>query len=238
VMIDPVDKGRNVAAAVRKEKLNWFIAASREFLKNYDMKFFYPDKINVLEHSQLINSINSRGSTSIFIIFKGVSVPDILWGQLYKSLKVLKKMIIKHDFKILQDGIWSNEKNLNVIIIEIENRFLPKIRRHLGPPLQNRVDCDDFLRKHSKVNSTISGPRIGDDRWIVDVKRRYWDVVELLNEKLRDGGKNEGIPEFISECFVDSIKVVVNLDISKIYSTFPDFAKFLTEYLKGKPRWL
>ena len=44
-MIDPIDKGRNVAAAVRKEKLFEFIAASREFLKKCDLKFFYPGKI-------------------------------------------------------------------------------------------------------------------------------------------------------------------------------------------------
>ncbi len=42
VMVDPVDKGRNVAAAVRQERLDEFVVASRAFLENPDLKFFYP----------------------------------------------------------------------------------------------------------------------------------------------------------------------------------------------------
>lgn len=237
-MIDPIDKGRNVAAAVRKEKLFEFIAASREFLKKCDLKFFYPENIEPLKSSELINSLNDRGSTIIFIKFNGVTVPDILWGQLYKSLKALRRMILRQDFRIFRDTVWSNEKNLNVFVIEVENRFLPKIKHHMGPPLNSKVNCDEFLQMHSDVDSTISGPRIEDDRWIVDKKRKYWDVIELLNEKLRDGGRDEGVADFVSKCFLDSIEILVNKDILKMYSTCDDFAGFFTNYLEGKPSWL
>nr|MQY61668.1 CCA tRNA nucleotidyltransferase [archaeon] len=66
VMVDPVDKGRNVAAAVRKEKLNEFIAASRTFLEAPDLKFFYPPETKALDATELVNKINARGATIVF----------------------------------------------------------------------------------------------------------------------------------------------------------------------------
>ena len=44
VIIDPVDKGRNVASAVQPQKLYDFIGAARAFLKKPSESFFYPPK--------------------------------------------------------------------------------------------------------------------------------------------------------------------------------------------------
>jgi tRNA nucleotidyltransferase (CCA-adding enzyme) len=239
IMVDPVDKGRNVAAAVREERLNEFIAASREFLKNPDMKYFYPPETQALESTELINRIKARGSTIIFIKFEGEApVPDILWGQLYKSKKALRKTIQHYKFTVLRDDIWSNEKDLNILIYEVENRFLPRMKKHLGPPLKNIVDCEKFLRKHLVANSTVSGPRIDEGRWVAEVKRVYFDVAKLLKEKLEDGGRSLGVAELISEFIANSLEILINDEALKVYSGYPKFAKFLTEYLEGKPRWL
>jgi len=239
VMVDPVDKRRNVAAAVRKERLDEFIAASRAFLKAPDLKFFYPREVEALKVKELVNKINARGSAIVFISFEGIpTVPDVLWGQLYKSQRSLRKMIQQHDFTVLRDDVWSNEKNLNIFIFEVENRFLPNMKRHLGPPLRKRMECENFLRKHVGADSTVSGPRIEEGRWVVDVKRKHTDVVNLLNEKLGDCGRSDGVAELVSKAVADSLEVLVNDEALKLYSANPEFAKFLTEYLEGKPRWL
>ena len=44
-IIDPVDKGRNVASAVLPQKLYKFVAASRAFLEKPSIDFFYPPKL-------------------------------------------------------------------------------------------------------------------------------------------------------------------------------------------------
>ena len=44
VIVDPVDKGRNVASAVQPEKLYSLIAASRAFLQTPSNAFFFPPK--------------------------------------------------------------------------------------------------------------------------------------------------------------------------------------------------
>ncbi|MCJ7722173.1 hypothetical protein MUO98_07205, partial [Candidatus Bathyarchaeota archaeon] len=96
---------------------------------------------------------------------------------------------------------------------------------------------ENFLQKHTGTGLTVSGPRIEDGRWVADVKRRHTDVVKLLNEKLEDGGRRDGVAELVSKAIADSLEVLVNDEVLKLYSVYPDFAKFLTEYIKGKPRW-
>ncbi len=239
IMVDPVDRGRNVAAAVRKERLDEFVAASRAFLKTPDKNFFYPPEVKALDPRELVNKINARGSAIIFIRFGGVTaVPDVLWGQLYRSQRSLRKMIQQHDFTVLRDNSWSDEENWSALIFEVENRFLPNMKRHLGPPLRKKLECEKFLRKHVGADSTVSGPRVEEGRWVVDVKRKYRDVVDLMNEKLGDGGRRVGVAELVSRAVADSMEVLVNDEILKLYSANPEFSKFLTEYLEGKPRWL
>jgi tRNA nucleotidyltransferase (CCA-adding enzyme) len=234
VMVDPVDKRRNVAAAVRKDRYNEFIAASRAFVKAPNMNFFYPQETEALESTEVINKIKARGSTLVFISFKeAVTVPDVLWGQLYRYQRSLWKLINQHDFTVLGDVVWSNEKGLNTFIFEVENRFLPNMKRHLGPPLNRKQECENFLQKHLGADSTVSGPRLKDGRWVVDVKRKHTDVVELLKEK-----RGNGVVEIVSKAVADSLEVMVNDEILRQYFSSPEFAKFLTEYLEGKPRWL
>jgi len=239
VMVDPVDKGRNAAAAVRKEKLDELVVAARAFLKTPYPKFFYPLEIRALDAESLVQAIKTRGSTIVFVKFGKVNaVPDVLWGQLYKSQRSLRKMLQQHDFVVMRDCVWSDEENLNMFIFEVERRFFPPMKKHLGPPLRKRVECGKFLRKHLGAARTISGPRVEAGRWVVEIKRKYTDVVDLLLEKLGDGGRRVGVAELISKAVANSVEVLVNEEVLALYSSIREFAKFLTEYLEGKPRWL
>jgi tRNA nucleotidyltransferase (CCA-adding enzyme) len=239
VIIDPVDKGRNAAAAVRKERLDEFVAAARAFLKNSHLNFFYPQEVETLDAKRLVSVIKGRGSTIVFVKFGKVgAVPDVLWGQLYKSQRSLRKMLQQHDFNVMRDCVWSNEENLDVFIFEVESRFLPLMKKHLGPPLRKKVACEKFLQKHLGVVHTMSGPRVEAGCWVVEIKRKHTDVVDLLLEKLGDGGRRVGVAELISKAVANSVEVLVNEKVLALYSSNREFAKFLTEYLEGKPRWL
>jgi len=239
VVVDPVDKGRNVAAAVRKERLDEFIVAAREFLKSPHLRFFYPEEIETFDAERLVQTITTRGSTIVFAKFGRVkAVPDVLWGQLYKSQRSLRKMLQEHDFNILRDCAWSDEEDLNVLLFEVERRLLPPIKRHLGPPIEKKVECEKFLRKHLKALHTISGPRVEERRWVVEIQRKHIDIVDLLDVKLKDGGRHIGVADLISQAIKKTLEILVNDKVLGLYSASPEFAKFLTEYLEGKPRWL
>ncbi|MGB9853938.1 MAG: CCA tRNA nucleotidyltransferase [Candidatus Bathyarchaeales archaeon] len=239
IIVDPVDKGRNVASAVQPQKLYTFIAASRAFLEKPDVKFFYPPETKALKTKELKESLAKRGSAVLFIAFGKVdAVPDVLWGQLYKSQRSLTKLLQLNDFKPLRCAAWSNEENLNMFLFELESRFLPPIKKHLGPPMEKEGDCKNFLAKHMGNQSVVSGPYIEDGRWVVELQRKHVDAVALLNEKLMDGGRNAGVAKEVSQVLSQGFRIYVNEEIAEIYEENGDFAKFLTEFLSGKPKWL
>jgi len=239
VIVDPVDRERNAASAVRKKRLDEFVAASRAFLEKPSEEFFYPPKTKLLSPEKLLQKLKNRGLNIIFLKFGKVkTVPDILWGQLYKSQTSLRNLVKQHDFRLIRDTVWSDEESLNVFLLEVEYRYLPPLKKHLGPPLDKKDECEKFLRKHTGSVRTLSGPRIEGGRWVVDIKRGYMDVVELLKDKLKDGGRNVGMAGFVSQAISKNLKTLVDEEILATYSRNKNFAKFLTGYIEGKPKWL
>ncbi|MBS7635026.1 CCA tRNA nucleotidyltransferase [Candidatus Bathyarchaeota archaeon] len=239
IVIDPVDRNRNVASAVRLDRLSEFVMASRLFLKKPYIEFFYPSEIEAYSAEDLIGAISSKGTAFIFIKTGTIrAVPDILWGQLYRSQKALANLIEQFDFEIMRSNVWSDEKSTNIFIFELRSRSLPNVRKHIGPPIEKIEDCEKFLRKHLNSHLTLSGPRIEGDKLVIEKKRRYKDVVDLLMDNLKNGGKNLGVASLVSQAFRDSLEILINDEISKFYSMNRDFASFLTKYLMGRPQWL
>jgi tRNA nucleotidyltransferase (CCA-adding enzyme) len=239
VIVDPVDKGRNVASAVQPQKLYSFVGAARAFLKKPDAAFFDPPKPQVLPVASLKSQLENRGSSIVFLVIDQLdAVPDVLWGQLYRTKRSLHKLIELNDYKILKDAVWSNEKTLSIFIFELEQQVLPNIKKHLGPPLEREVESENFLAKYADNKSVISGPYIEDGRWIVEVPRKTTDAIALLKEKLADGGKNAGVAELIAKSIRKNLKALVNAEIDAVYVENGAFAEFLTDFLSGKPFWL
>ena len=239
VMVDPIDKGRNVAAAVRKKRLDEFIVAARSFLKYPHVRFFYARKIEAEDAEGVSHAMKDRGSTLIFVKFGRIkAVPDIVWGQLYKTQKSLRNMLRQEDYTVIRDSVWSDEEDLNLLLFEVQQRFLPTVKKHLGPPIEKKLECERFLQKHHNASHTIFGPRVEDGRWIAGVRRKYTDAIELFREKLSDGGRRVGVGYLISQSIREGFEVLSNEEILRVYSSNLEFAKFLTVYLRGKPRWL
>ena len=64
------------------------------------------------------------------------------------------------------------------------------------------------------------------------------DAVEVLKEKLREGGRNTGVAEIVAQALREKFSILVNSEVSEIYNGNRNFAEFLTDFLKGKPFWL
>lgn len=239
VIVDPVDMGRNVASAVQSQKLYTFVAAARAFLEKPSLKFFYPPETKPLTTKELKARISTRGSIMLFVVFGKVeAVPDVLWGQLYKSQRSLTKLLELNDFGLLRCTAWSSEKDLNAFVFELESRYLSPVKKHLGPPMEKERECKSFLTKYADSAGTVAGPYIEDGRWVVHVRRRYTDAAALLYERLKDGGRSAGIAKEIAQVLQHGFKILVNDEIAEIYEKDSEFAKFLTEFLSGKPKWL
>lgn len=239
VVVDPVDRTRNVASAVQPQKLYDFTAAAQAFLRNPKKDYFYPPKTTALSTKDVKVILKNRGSSMVFVVFDfAKTVPDVLWGQLHKSQRSLRKLLQLNNFEILRDAAWSDEKDLNTFVFELENCCLGSVVKHLGPPLDKGDECDKFISKYLGNDDTVCGPYLDDDRWVVLIRRRFIDACDLLRAKLEQGGRNAGVAEGISQVLKRGFRVLVNEEIDEVYRSNGSFAVFLTEFLQGKPKWL
>ncbi len=240
VVVDPVDKGRNVAAAVAEEKMWLFVSASRRFLQKPELRFFYPPPVKSLTSRQLVSKLTKRGSDTIFVQFGHVdAVVDVLWSQLYKTENSLRNLLKANGFRIMRTASWSDEEKINVIVLEIESSKLSPAQSHLGPPVSKANESERFIEKYlDAAAGTVSGPRVEGDRWMVEKTRKHVDAALLVRESLEESSRAIGVASRILPAMQSGFKVLVNDEIVAVCKRNRGLTLFLTEYVMGRPSWL
>jgi len=238
IVIDPVDRNRNVAAAVSTERLGELRTASRRFLDRPRLALFYPPPTRRPSAAQLRETVSRLGFDVIAVVFQDAGiVPDVLWGQLYKSLRSIRSLLVQHDFHVLKTSAWSDGKASHAFLLALESRIIPATKRHQGPPFYAR-EADHFLEKHLDADTTAIGPWIEGDRWIVGVQRRYTDAAVLLRDELKKEEGEAGVARNLLNAIKPSLEITVNEEIIERYGSDAAFIQSLLAFLSGRPKWL
>jgi len=237
VVPDPVDPGRNVASAVSETSFWTLTVAARAFLDEPRLVFFFPD-VAPVEIPRLLDEIRERESSLLFVVVEDgkVEVPDILWGQLYKSERAISGFLENSDFRVMRSAVWSDEAGRHVFVFELEEAVLPGVVRRVGPPVGMEESGRRFVGAHKGAEDTVSGPWMEGRRWWVEVRRPEPDAKRLLASALGDGGREIGVSRGIGERMRSGFAVLVDDEIADVLE--PDFAVFLDKFLKGRPGWL
>jgi tRNA nucleotidyltransferase (CCA-adding enzyme) len=239
IVIDPVDKGRNLAAAVRREQLWNFVAASRQVIAKPSTSFFEARKIKALTAPEYSRLIKHRGSTVLAVAMGRMDVVvDILWSQLYRTERALVNLLENNDFAVIRSTSWSDERSLSVILLELENITVPGSRRHLGPPVSRATESASFLSKHLVSRATISGPWVEADRWVVQKKRDFTSAADLLRTALRLGGRSVGVASEPARQFQKRVEVLSGRSVEKLILGNEEFARAIRVFLSGRRAWL
>jgi len=232
IVVDPVDRNRNVAAAVTKKRMSELIAASRLFLKRPAEEFFYPERRPV-DINPLRRKLSSGEFNVITIMFQTEGrVPDILWGELHKTEKALANLLSMNGFTVLRSEAWSDEAGLSAVVLVLESRNIPPVRRHLGPP-GDSAEATAFLGKYER--DAALAPWVEGGRWVVGVRRRYTDAVALLRERLAGGGRGTGVSTELAEALKGS-RILVGVEALDAFAS-EEFRGFLWALLVGGPTW-
>jgi len=238
VVNDPVDPNRNLAAAVRPDKLWSFVAAGRQFLRNPGPWYFFSPEFKRRTKQQFAKRIDSTGHELIAITFKHPAlVPDVLWGQLIKLERSLVDMIAREEFDPYRSALWSDEKRESAVLLEVDRIMLSEVRVQRGPPVSKSEDSLSFLEKHLRARDTVRGPRIEGDRWIVERKRGILSIIDLVRAASRKEAQGLAIPKQMAESFRRSVKVLQNREVLSMLGR-KGFDKSLWEFLEAKPSWL
>lgn len=197
VVVDPVDPARNVAAALTLDRMFQFVAASRLFLKEPDLEFFFPNPIQPLSDHELREEIAKRKSSLILLEFAAPDqVEDVVFPQLRKAEQSVRALLDRNGFSVLRsDADWhrgvpagtgegdmgGSEKSGGCgkirMLFELSVATLPRVERRVGPPVWEAEHAKKFVSSHP---GPLSGPYIEDGRVVVETARRFVEAKELL----------------------------------------------------------
>ncbi|UCH38428.1 MAG: CCA tRNA nucleotidyltransferase [Candidatus Bathyarchaeota archaeon] len=237
IVIDPVDPKRNVASAVSVEKLGQLMLAANFFLLSPTRSYFFPAPTIPSSPNVLKDQLKKLPYDVLFLAVPiQIRPPDVLWGQIYKTARALKKLLLKNDFQVIRSGTWSNETDTVILIYVLETTTIPMSKLHRGPPIDS-MEAIPFIQKYARADKTELGSWIEDGRWVVKIKRQHPDAIFLLHNHLQSGSKNIGVARGLT-ANLQQAQLHTNQEILPLYSMHEDFARFFTEFLFGRPKWM
>ncbi len=218
VVIDPVDPNRNVAAAVSLDSFCRLIDAARDFLACPDASLFSLAKKKKMSKAEFVKCIKERGTEFVMVLFEAPDVvEDILFPQLRKAEASITSLIERNGFSVYRsDVLVEGEKAF--LIFDLLVWTLPRVKKHVGPPVTSKDPSEKFKSKYAFQQLF----RIENGRYVVEVKRKYTDVVELLKHELRSCSLGKNVSESIDRGF----EVLRNEEIK----FFEGLGSFFTNY--------
>ena len=186
IVIDPVDTRRNLGTAISPESVAKFMLASRAFLQMPSLKFFRLDKAKSSPKTRQL-------SPNILVVefSHRERSPDIIWGQLRRSLNAIAKQLELADFIVLRSSCLTDEKNSAALAFLLESMTLPAFAKRKGPEVFRRKDTASFIANVKNKPHTAwvdSNMRIA---MIVD--RKSTDARHLVRSLFSDRIENSGI---------------------------------------------
>jgi len=235
ILIDPIDKNRNAAAAVSAESMYILKKAAAGFLKKPDKRLFFAQKQKPISKSELKKIQKQRATELILLKFKPPKVvPDILWPQLRSFAERLEAILKENEFKVLRSAVYTNEKDLAAALLELEVSRLPSAQKRIGPRVFEWDNSQRFVDKY--IRTAQAGPFIENNFWAVETKRRFLTAEEKLRDSLKDSKKilrAKGIPSYIADEIAKSHELVAEQGrIMGLVKKDRNFGIFLRRYFE------
>ena len=181
VVVDPVDPGRNVAAALTLDKMLQFAASARSFIDRPDPDFFFPKPPVPLSDREIEARIEERGTLPLLIEFAAPDVvEDVLYPQLRKAESSVRALLQRKGFSILRSDVLAYG-NCAALLLEMEVWQLSRACRREGPPVWQADHISRFLAAHPRI---LSGPYIKEGRVMLEEERHYANAADLLAAEL------------------------------------------------------
>jgi tRNA nucleotidyltransferase (CCA-adding enzyme) len=230
IFIDPVDIKRNVASALSIEKFRLFIKASSLYIKKPSKNFFFPNKIEPWSLSKIINVLNEQNFLFIGIkIDKPDIIPENLYPQVRKASRSIYEASNREGFKVHEVDFHIDEMEKKIyFIIKTEKGELSKSFVHIGPPKKLKTHSKEFLKKWQDDSRIIKEPYLKDDRYFVEIKREFIDIVDFLSKEIKNLSMGKHLDKIVNKN--SEILAVKDLLIENLKS-------FWTEYLDKKMPW-
>lgn len=175
VVVDPVDPGRNVAAAVSMTSMATFVLAARRFLQRPSISYFSPQPAGP-----------ALPVPAVVLRFPyPQKPPDVVWGMFKRYARAVANKLEECGFKVLRYGVDSDERTFVDVAFLVESPVLPEYELHEGPPAFSEA-AEKFVEKYA--GSDVVGPFVVGSRLYVIRRRRFREIEECLEKILGELG--------------------------------------------------
>jgi tRNA nucleotidyltransferase (CCA-adding enzyme) len=144
IIIDPIDPRRNLGTAISAESLGKFILASRAMIQRPSLHFFSQER-----HKKPIKL--KLDSNILIIEFKfSQRSPDIIWGQLKKTLNSISKQMQMAHFNVVRSTCITDERGFAAFVFLLQSITLPPYIERIGPEVFRKKESASFISKNAK----------------------------------------------------------------------------------------
>jgi len=172
ILIDPIDKERNAAAALSEDKYNLVKKISAEFLKKPTKKYFEIKTVDV----DILKKRSGKNKLFYYELEPEGDKQDVAGSKMLTRIKKIVKVVKENEFEILDHGLYWNKKDKGLIWLIVPDKDLEKKKILTGPPTYgNTHDIKSFKSKHRKVW------REGYN-YYTEVKRKYTKITTLMKK--------------------------------------------------------
>ena len=229
IIIDPTDASRNVAASLNEQMFYRIKFASKMFLNNPRVDFFFPKEYH-FDASWILKQLRDRAILLILLKKSSEVAPDTYWGQAKRiASKILNFMEKIPEIIMYAIETCESEEHI-VILIETNKKTLTKFELLQGPPVWASYDnISEFINMHKEK---IAGPWVSPNGKIMILVRRSMEKIDL---KRILAGYLESIkmqPSFHSFQIIDKPEEILG------FTTKENILRELIGFLIRRPSWL
>lgn len=140
ILIDPVDRSRNAAAAISKKRFLQLQEQAKAYLKNPQKDFFQEQKVTLTELRKLAKKQNLVYIEVIPLTGK----KDVVGMKLKKSFTFLRRSLAPF-------GVIEADWDWNKMWFILKKKTIPEVSIHKGPPITMLEAAKNFKKKHKEA---------------------------------------------------------------------------------------
>lgn len=146
IVVDPVDKGRNAAAALSMEKFLLFKDLAKKYLQKPSEEYFVKEKITI---DSLKQKYRGKGTLAYVTVVPVEGKEDAVGAKLLKVFEYMKEKL--QGFNLMHGG-WTWDKGPEAMFYFVtKKKELPTEEIRTGPPLKLKEFVADFKKKNKNT---------------------------------------------------------------------------------------
>ena len=219
VIIDPIDRNRNLGEAISVDNVTKLILIARNFLKKNSISYFKE------KNKMKIPKELAKNTLVVNFKYKKRS-DDIVYGQIKRASSSIESQLNKEGFNVLRNDAIAYDENKASLLFLFESLTISKNEVRTGPEVFSSEFASKFININSKKSKLMWTDKDGKLQSLQS--RRYDNAKKYLSDLIKNHIGESGIPKGLRSDFKIGFKITsgdekqntsVKKSISKLLTT-------------------